>query len=239
MINHDHLLKELLSTFFVEFLELFFPEVVTYLEPNSISFLEQASLKDVNNRKRDENNLVVKAKFREQESFFLIYWDNHEQASEDFSQQVFHYFSYLYKQYGLPVYPIAIFADDEPDSLQPNSYQVKFHDQVVLEFNYALIQLNHLSWRNFWRQHNPVASALMARMNMAPEERPRVKFQCLHMLSQLPLAPAKKQLISEFIDTYLPLNAEEEQLLEAKIGSIEPVERKALMEIINSCLNRR
>ena len=232
MINHDRLLKELLSTFFVEFLELFFPEVVTHLEQDSISFLEPDLLSDITNQTRDGTKLVVQAKFRSQDSFFLIYWDNHQQASADFSQQVFHYFSHLYKQYGLPVYPIAIFADDEPDSLQPNFHQVKFHEQVILEFNYALIQLNHLSWRNFVRQPNPVASALMARMNMAPEERPRVKFQCLHMLAKLSLAPTKRQFLAEFIDTYLPLNAEEWQLFEAEIGKIEPVEREAVMNAV-------
>ncbi len=142
----------------------------------------------------------------------------------------------MYKQYGLPVYPIAILVNDEPNSLQPNFHQVKFHDQVVLEFNYALIQLNHLSWRNFLRQQNPVASALMARMNMAPEERPRVKFRCLYMLAQLPLAPTKKQFLFEFIDAYLSLNSEEKQLFEAEIAKIEPVEGEAVMDIIGNCM---
>jgi hypothetical protein len=32
MIDPDRLLKELLTTFFVEFLELFFPEVAPYLK---------------------------------------------------------------------------------------------------------------------------------------------------------------------------------------------------------------
>jgi len=233
-MNHDRLLKELFSTFFVEFLELFFPELVTYLEQDSISFLDQTLLSEMTTEEKNGSKLLVQAKFRGQDSLFLIYWENQAQAPKDFSQQIFHYFSHLYQQYELPVYPIAIFADDEPDSLQSNFHLMKFHEQFDSEFNYVVIQLNQLSWRNFLRQVNPVASALMARMNMAPEERPRVKFQCLHMLAKLSLTPAKRQFIAEFINIYLPLNHEEQELFEAKIDKIEPVEREAVKELVSS-----
>ena len=88
---------------------------------------------------------------------------------------------------------------------QPNIYRVEFPDKVVLEFNYALIQLNQLNWRDFLRQQNPVASALMAKMNIAPEDRPRVKSECLRLLATLRLDSARVQMISGFIDTYLRL----------------------------------
>jgi hypothetical protein len=45
----------------------------------------------------------------------------------------------------------------------------------VLEFQFAAIQLNRLSWRDFIAQHNPVAAALMAKMNIAVSERPQVR----------------------------------------------------------------
>ncbi len=82
MINHNHLLKKLLSNFCVEFLELFFPEVVTYLEKDSICFLDPALLSEMSTLEQDASQLVVQAKFRDQESFFLIYWDNQEQVSK-------------------------------------------------------------------------------------------------------------------------------------------------------------
>lgn len=45
----------------------------------------------------------------------------------------------------------------------------------VLQFEYAAIQLNRLPWRRFVGHSNPVAIALMAKMKMAPADRPKVK----------------------------------------------------------------
>lgn len=138
----------------------------------------------------------------------------------------------------LPVYPIAIFSYDAPRSPQPNIYQVAFPDKVVLEFNYAVIQLNRLNWRDFLRQQNPVATALMAKMNVALEERPRVKLECLRLLTTLRLNPARMQLISGFIDTYLKLNAAEEELFQAEISQISPVEQEDVMQIVTSWMDQ-
>lgn len=89
----------------------------------------------------------------------------------------------------------------------------------------------------------------MAKMNIAPSDRPRVKSECLRLLATLRLAPARMQLISGlplcstggtpfgfasrlrretrlqrwthrtqvalFIDTYLRLTAQEEEIFRA------------------------
>lgn len=234
MINHDRLFKELLTTFFLEFLELFFPQVIAYLERQSLEFLDKEIFTDVTTGEQYEADLVVKARFREQESFFLIHVENQAQTQVDFGRRMFRYFARLYEKFALPVYPVAIFSYDAPRSLQPNIYRVEFPDKVVLEFNYAVIQLNRLNWRDFLRQPNPVASALMAKMNIAPQERPRVKLECLRLLATLRLDPARMQLISGFIDTYLRLTAEEEEIFKAEIGRFEPVEQEVVMQIVTS-----
>ena len=41
------------------------------------------------------------------------------------------------------------------------------------------------------QQANPVASALMAKMNIADSDRPKVKLECLRLLATLRLNPAK------------------------------------------------
>lgn len=122
--------------------------------------------------------------------------------------------------------------------MQPNSYQVAFPDKIVLEFNYAVIQLNQLNWRDFLRQQNPVASVLMAKMNIAPEELPRVKFECLRLLATLRLNPARMQLISGFIDTYLKLNTVEEEIFRTDINQIAPEEQEVVMQIVTSWMEQ-
>lgn len=170
MIDHDRLFKELLTTFFVEFLDLFFPEILTYLERDSIQFLDKEVFTDVTAGERYEADLIVKVKFREQESCFLIHVENQAYKQQDFGKRMFRYFSRLYEKFDLPVYPVVIFSYDNPKTPEPNAHEIVFPNKLVLQFNYDTIQLNRLNWRDFLRQQNPVATALMAKMNIAPTE---------------------------------------------------------------------
>ncbi|MBD1882048.1 DUF4351 domain-containing protein [Coleofasciculus sp. FACHB-T130] len=234
MIDHDRLFKELLTTFFGEFIELFLPEVATYLERDSIEFLDKEVFTDVTAGERYEADLIVKAQFQGQESFFLIHVENQAQHQTDFGKRMFRYFSRLSEKFDLPVYPVVVFSYNSPKTSEPNVYQVAFPNKVVLQFNYDVIQLNQLNWRDFVQQPNPVASALMAKMNIEPSDRRRVKFECLRLLATLRLDPAKMQLISGFIDTYLRLSTEQERLLRADIARMEPTEQEVIMRIVTS-----
>jgi hypothetical protein len=108
----------------------------------------------------------------------------------------------------------------------------------VLEFNYSVIQLNRLHWRDFLRQENPIAAALMAKMQIQPEDRARVKLECLRLLATLHLDAARMQLISGFIDTYLRLNPQEEKLFQAELGRMGLVEQEEVMKIVTSWMEQ-
>ena len=234
MINHDRLFKELISTFFIEFIQLFFPQVAAYLEPEPLEFLDKEVFTDVTAGDTYETDIVVKARFQSQETFFLIHIENQAYYQDNFDQRMFRYFARLSEKYGLPVYPIALLSFDTPQTPQPNSYQIAFPDSIILQFNYRLIQLNRLNWRDFLQQQNPVATALMAKMKMDKTERRRVKLECLRLLATLRLDRARMKLISGFIDTYLRLSATEQELFRAEIATIEPTEQEGVMQIVTS-----
>ncbi len=151
-----------------------------------------------------------------------------------FPKRMFRYFSRLYEKYNLPVYPIALFSYNTPKDLEPNIHQIEFPNKVVLTFSNDAIQLNRLDWQDFLQQENPVATALMSKMNIAKQDRRQVKYECLRLMSRLNLDPAKMKLISGFIDTYLRLSPEEENLLKAEIATMEPTQQKVIMEIVTS-----
>ena len=104
----------------------------------------------------------------------------------------------------------------------------------MLRFEYDVIQLNRLPWRRFVKQENPVASALMAKMKMRAQDRPKVKAECLRLLASLKLDPARTTLISGFIDSYLSLTAQEMKQYERELARFTPTEREATMEIVTS-----
>lgn len=238
MIDHDRLFKELLTTFFWEFIALFFPSFTNYLERDSITFLDKELFSDVTSGERREVDLIVKAKFREQDTFFLIHCEHQSHPQADFGKRMFYYFARLYEKYALPVYPIVLFSYDVPQRIEPNSHQVIFPDKTILEFNYSVIQLNRLAWRDYLRQENPVAAALMAKMQIQPQERATVKLECLRILATLRLDPARMQLISGFIDTYLRLNAQEEQRFQTQLSTLGLVQQEEVMEIVTSWMER-
>ncbi len=100
------------------------------------------------------------------------------------------------------------------------------------------MQLKRLNWRDFLNQTNPVASALMAKMNIAEKERAKVKAECLRLLITLSLNPAKMQLISGFIDTYLNLNPVEERQFQEEISTFSQPVQEGVMQITTSWMRQ-
>lgn len=217
---------------------MFLPEVMTYLEPDSVVFLDKEVFTDVTAGERYETDLIAQVQFRGEPSFFLIHLESQAQVQSNFAQRMFRYFARLNEKYDLLIYPIVLFSYDQPRQPASSQFRVEFPDLRVLEFNYQVIQLNQLNWRDFLDQANPIASALMAKMQITPEDRARVKAECLRLLVTLRLDQARMQLISGFIDTYLRLNELEQQQFEAEIGRIEPSEQEGIMEIVTSWMEQ-
>jgi hypothetical protein len=233
-IDHDQLFKELLSTFFVEFIELFLPNVAEIMDRHSITFLPQEYFTDLITGDRKIIDLLAKVRLRDQEAFFVIHLENQSFSEVDFAQRIFFYFAKLHQEYRLPIYPVVIFSFDQPKRPEVTQYQVSLADQEILRFNFTAIQLNQLSWRDFLSQPNPIAAALMAKMQIQPSDRPKVKAECLRLLATLKLDPARTRLISGFVDTYLTLDVTEEQTFQAELDRMGLNKEEKVMEIVTS-----
>jgi hypothetical protein len=109
-------------------------------------------------------------------AFFIIHIESQANPERSFGRRLFRYFSRLHDKYDLPVYPIVVFSFDAPRKPQADSYSVRFPNKIVMEFQYDVIQLNRLNWRDFLNKPNPVAAALMAKMNIALSDRVRVNW---------------------------------------------------------------
>jgi hypothetical protein len=100
------------------------------------------------------------------------------------------------------VYPVVLFSHEQ-QRVEPGRHEVRFPDRCVLKFHYRVVQLRRFSWRRFLNRPNPAVCALMAKMKIAARDRPRVKLECLRLLTTLRLDPARMRLISGFVDTRL------------------------------------
>ncbi len=191
-------------------------------------------LTDVTAGEKKLIDLLVKVKYKQRDTYFLIHVEAQSYTQKDFVKRMFIYFAKLYEKYDLPIYPIVIFSFDQPKIPQPKIYRLTFPNLNVLRFEFAAIQLNRLSWKKYLKHQNPVAAALMSKMNIPVKQRPKVKAECLRLLTTLQLDPARMQLISGFVDVYLDLNATEEQAFNAEISRMGLVTEEAYMEIVTS-----
>jgi predicted transposase/invertase (TIGR01784 family) len=238
MIDHDQLFKELLSTFFIEFLELFLPQVAAAIEPDSVVFLPQEYFSDLTTGDTKIIDLLAQVRLAGQEVGFLIHLEAQASSKTNFARRMFFYFARLHQKHLQRIYPIVVFSFDEPYREEADQYVVEFDDLKVMEFNFKTIQLNRLNWRDFLNQSNPVAAALMSKMRIEPADRPRVKVECLRVLATLRLDPARTKLISGFVDTYLRLNVQEEQVFQESVGTLEGTEREGIMQIVTSWMEQ-
>ncbi len=71
----------------------------------------------------------------------------------------------------------------------------------------------------------------MAKMKIAPQERPQVKLECLRLLATLRLDVAKTRMISGFVDSYLKLNEQEEEIFQNQINKINSEEEVKALKI--------
>ena len=233
-IDHDQNFKELISTFFIEFLELSLPEMAKTIDPGSIKFLKQKYFIDLVEGEEKIIDLLVEVKQAGIDATFLIHIKPQSTSRSVFPERMFFYFARLHQFHRKQIYPIAIFSYDAPQKEAKSSYGVEFPDFKVLEFNFKSIQLNRLDWRDYLDRSNPVAAALMSKMKIDESDRPRVKAECLRLMVTLKLDPAKSRLISKFVDTYLRLNAQEEETFQAEIAKLEPQQKETIMYTMTS-----
>jgi len=233
-MDHDRLFKELLRTFFVEFMELFIPAVAADIEPGSVEFLDKEVFTDITAGERHEVDLLAKVRFRGRPAYFLIHVETQASPQPRFPRRIFGYFARLDASYDLPVYPIVLFTYDAPLRPEPDAYSVAFPDLDVLTFRFRSIQLNRLHWRDYVRNANPVAAALMAKMAIEPADRPYVKLECLRLLATLRLDRARMQMIAGFVDAYLRLNAAEKRVFATELASAGPREQETIMKLTTS-----
>ncbi|HEY9766884.1 MAG TPA: hypothetical protein V6C71_00050 [Coleofasciculaceae cyanobacterium] len=68
-------------------------------------------------------------------------------------------------------------------------------------------------------------------MKIDKSDRPQVKAECLRLMVTLQLDPARMQLISGFVDTYLNLNPKEEANFQSQLSTIKLEQQEQIMEI--------
>jgi len=128
---------------------------------------------------------------------------------------MYQYHCQLFLRHDLDIIPIAVFSDDarwrEP---VPDHFEMTVAGETIIRFHYRLIKLKHLDYREFLGSPNPLAYALMAKMDYTRRERVRLKVDFLRLILASDVDPARKSLLIDFCgDLCLPRSAREKSNL--------------------------
>jgi len=144
----------------------------------------------------------------------------------DFPRRMYQYFCQLFLRHGTEILAVAMFTDDAYwKTPVPNRFELRVADTTVMQFTYRLIKLRNLDYRQYLDSHNPLAYGLMAKMDYNRKERVRLKADFLRWILACPLDPARRSLLVEFVETYVPLAGQEQAQFQQLVRSGEEYEK--------------
>ena len=231
-IDHDQIFKRLIEAFFREFMELFCPAEAQLIDFSKVEFLREEHFTDVERGLRRLLDLVVKVGVKTGgETFVLVHAEFEASRKErDFPRRMFKYFCQLFLRYDTEIVPIAVFSDDARWRIPvPDHFELSLAARRFVRFEYHLIKLKSLDYRQFLDSNNALAYGLMAKMNYNRKERVRLKADFLRLILACPLDPARRSLLIEFVETYLPLAGVERVTFQQIVRSGQEYEKVAQM----------
>src|SRR5690625_2815863 len=207
--KHDLLFKQLIRYCFVDFLKAFYPTIYEQINPETIHFLPEEVYTDISAGKTRKLDIVAKVKQRITGSVMIVHVESQSTVQRDFHKRMYLYYNLLYKEYQRPIIPIAIF--NYPGKWEENVFTIQALDTIYVQFQYHILHLKKIYWREYIKMDNPVVAALLSNMSYKEEERYQVKAEFMRMLAKLKLNNAKQRLIYGFFNSYLRLTKEEEE----------------------------
>ncbi|WP_338835718.1 DUF4351 domain-containing protein [Neomoorella thermoacetica] len=205
-----------------------------FIDYTNIRFLTQEVITDITAGDKHYVDILAEVKIKGEDGCVLVHIEPQAYRQADFARRMFIYFSRLYEKHQKRVLPIAVFAHDSKVE-ETNRHEVEFPFLKVLQFEFYKIQLKRLPWRQYLNSNNPVAAALLSKMDYSPRERVQVKIEFLRLLTRMQLDQARMELITAFFESYLVLNPEEEKTLQEKLPEeLQPEEVQRVMELTTS-----
>ena len=233
-VNHDALFKTLLKrpAIFKGFFDAFLPQVGEFIDFGSLEFVDKERI-TADGRKRT-GDLLAKTCFRGETAGFLIHFEHQAQPDPDLARRMLEYWLLDWREYDLPVYPIAVLSHKQSVAGLDAPLEIRFPNKRVLQFDYDVIDLPKMDAGSFVQMHNPAALALAARMKRNPQESVRLTRDFFVSLATTAIRRKDRQLVAGFFSRYQPLTTEQALQLENELGKVKPeAAREAVMNLTN------
>ncbi len=234
LTKHDALFKTLLVMFFVEFMDLFLPQATEVMDTSHLIFLREEIISEYIKFKKYCVDILVETKLKDEERVVLLHVESQAQRVAGYNEQMYRYFAELYKKYQKKIIPIVIYSHDAKLE-EPDNFVIEFPFLKTLEFKFFKIQLRKESWKKYIQSNNPVAAALISKMDWTEREKIQVKVEFARMLSRMNLSDEKNEFLVTFFETYLSFTEKEEEIYLSRIkNELDEKEVEKCMEFVSS-----
>jgi len=233
-MNHDALFKMLLRTptILQSFFEAFVPNAAGFIDFTVLEFVDK-ELFTIDRRKRT-GDLLVKTRFRGQPAGFLIHLEHQAQPDADLQRRMLEYFILDWREYDLPVYPIAVLSSPGSVAVRASPLAVDFPNKRVLCFDFDVLDLGSMDAGNYVKTPNPAALALAARMRFTGKNRLSLIKDFAITLARIRMVRRVADVVASFFFAYQHLDESEDLKLRQEIAKVESREmRDRVMQLTN------
>ena len=231
-MNHDASFKMLLKTptLLQGFFDAFLPETGRFVDFSHLEFVDKEGF-TLDHRKRT-GDLLIETRFRGEAAGFLIHLEHQAQRDSDLAMRMLEYFMLYWREYRLPVYPIAVLTYQGTVPASPLTFD--FPNKRVLQFDFDVIDLRHMDAERYVKMANPAALALAARMRFRSGNRLRLIKDFALTLARMMLSKPVGDMVAAFFFAYQGISPAERLQLQQDISRVESTEMgDRVMELTN------
>jgi hypothetical protein len=229
--DHDQRFKALIREFFADFLRLFFDDWARRFDLTSVEWLDTELLPDPPDGARHKLDLVAKLRALEPidpdaaDPTTWLALVHIEVESPDRTTQLKPrlpaYYLHLTERYDLPVLPVVLYLKVGMGGVGTDAVVRRFWQLEVLRMQYLYVGLPGLDGEAFIRGDNWLGVALAALMRLPPERAGELGLEALRRIGGSTLTEQQQYLLSECVETYLPVeDAEMERIAGIVEGEI-------------------
>ena len=235
--EHDAIFKQLLTVFFKEFIDLFLPWFSDKLDFENLEFLDkEIFLYGVSKNEKNYVDLVCKAPMldeNKESKLILIHVEIQSTKDNNMARRMFNYCCQLRLREDLDIIPIVLFADNFKWKKEvKNYYDMDYNNKKYLHFEYEQIKLLHLDAKDYLNNANPLAQALMAKMDLSKVDQKKLKIQVARTISSGTISKSKQALLYTFCYKYLIINSEDREIFNDSLEGMTLEEKGKISEIM-------
>ena len=142
----------------------------------------------------------------------------------ELGRRMHRYFHRILDRFEMPVVPIALYLQLHGDGIGWQSYDLTYWGQCFNHFEFAYVALPGLAAEKYLAEANPLAWALTGLMSLDPSKRVWVKAEALRRVQKARLAQSQRQTLIECLETYTPLDEQQQSQFDALIATREYAE---------------